>query len=184
MAKQFNNSKKGNNNSKGGQKFGGKKRKTPIACAAYKKSFYSLNDAITDMIANNDVISDIFMPVTDQNTGDVTNQDLLDEIFKLVNHVSARLREHNVDPVGRFYIYSTRADLDWSDKPWELVLNASNKELFMKVPDANWFRVVDSFDDIPVEYLDPATLHICNCNCKACDYCAVCRNQVIWEVLG
>ena len=118
------------------------------------------------------------------DTGDVTNQDLLDEIFRLVNHVSARLREHNVDPVGRFYIYSTRADLDWSDKPWELVLNASNEELFIKVPDANWFRVVDSFDDIPEEYLDPVTLHICNCNCKACDYCAVCRNQVIWEVLG
>ena len=118
------------------------------------------------------------------DTGDVTNQKLLDEIFELVRDASAALREKGIDPVGRFYIYSTRADLDWSNKPWELVLNASNEELFRKVPDANWFRVVDSFDDIPDEYKDPATLHICNCNCKACDYCAVCRNQVIWEVLG
>ena len=118
------------------------------------------------------------------DTGDVTNQAMLDEIFALVRGVSKNLERFNVDPVGRFYIYSTRADLDWSDKPWELVLNASNKELYEKVSDANWFRVVKSFDDIPEKYKDPSTLHICNCNCKACDYCSVCRNKVIWEILG
>ena len=118
------------------------------------------------------------------DTGDVTNQEMLDEIFALVRNVSKNLREYNIDPIGRFYIYSTRADLDWSNKPWELILNASNEELFNKVPDANWFRVVKSFDDIPEEYLDPETLHICNCNCKACDYCSICRNKVIWEILG
>ena len=85
---------------------------------------------------------------------------------------------------GRFYIYSTRHDLDWSKKPSNLILNASNEELFNKVPDANWFRVIDSFDNIPEEYKDPDTLHICNCNCKACDYCATCTNTIIWEVLG
>lgn len=118
------------------------------------------------------------------DTGDVTNQGLLDEIFELVRGISVKLMEKGINPDGRFYIYSTRADLDWSNKPYELVLNASNEELYNKVPDANWFRVVDSFDDIPEEYKDPKTLHICNCNCKACDYCAVCRNQVIFEVLG
>ena len=118
------------------------------------------------------------------DTGDVTNQAMLNEIFALVRGVSEKLREKGVDPIGRFYIYSTRADLDWSDKPWELVLNASNEELYNKVPDANWFRVVISFDDIPEEYRNPGILHICNCNCKACDYCAVCRNQIIWEILG
>lgn len=118
------------------------------------------------------------------DTGDVTNQALLDEIFEVVRGVSQKLRAAGVDPDGRFYIYSTRADLDWSDKPWELVLNASNEELYNKVPDANWFRVVTSFDLIPEEYLDPETLHICNCNCKCCDYCSVARNQIIWEVLG
>lgn len=118
------------------------------------------------------------------DTGDVTNQEMLNEIFALVRGISKNLKDKGVDPIGRFYIYSTRADLDWSNKPWELVLNASNKKLFKKVPDANWFRVVKSFDDIPKKYLDPEILHICNCNCKACDYCAVCRNQVIWEVLG
>lgn len=124
------------------------------------------------------------------DTGDVTNQELLNEIFDLVRSVSARLREYDEDPVGRFYIYSTRTDLDWSDKPWELVLNASNKELYEKVPDANWFRVVESFDQIEekckedgIPY-DLRTLHICNCNCKACDYCCICRNQIIWEILG
>ena len=103
---------------------------------------------------------------------------------ELVRGISAKLMEKGINPDGRFYIYSTRADLDWSNKPYELVLNASNEDLYNKVPDANWFRVVDSFDDIPEEYQDPATLHICNCNCKACDYCSVCRNQVIFEVLG
>ena len=124
------------------------------------------------------------------DTGDVTNQELLDEIFKLVIHISAKLREHHVDPLGRFYIYSTRADLDWTNKPWELILNASNKELYEKVHDANWFRVVTSFDEIEEKckedglVYDPSTLHICNCNCKACDYCSICRNQIIWEILG
>lgn len=118
------------------------------------------------------------------DTGDVTNQALLDEIFELVRGISVELMKKGINPEGRFYIYSTRADLDWSNKPWELVLNASNEDLYNKVPDANWFRVVDSFDDIPEEYKDPKTLHICNCNCKACDYCSVCRNQVIFEVLG
>lgn len=124
------------------------------------------------------------------DTGDVTNQDLLDEIFRIVRSVSENLREKDVDPVGRFYIYSTRADLDWSNKPWELILNASNKELYEKVPDANWFRVIESFDLIEEKCKEDGirynlrTLHICNCNCKACDYCSVCRNQIIWEVLG
>ena len=118
------------------------------------------------------------------DTGDVTNQKLLEEIFELVREISNNLKEDGINPDGKFYIYSTRADLDWSNKPWELVLNASNEKLYKKVPDANWFKVVESFDDIPEEYLDPMTLHICNCNCKACDYCAVCRNQVIWEILG
>lgn len=118
------------------------------------------------------------------DTGDIPNQKLLDEVFEVVRRASQRLREKGLDPIGRFYIYSTRHDLDWSNKPWELVLNASNEELFNKVPNANWFRVVESFDDIPEEYKDPKTLHICNCNCKACNYCAVCRNTIIWEVLG
>ena len=124
------------------------------------------------------------------DTGDVTNQELLNEIFKLVKAISSNLRELNIDPIGRFYIYSTRADLDWTNKPWELILNASNKELYEKVHDANWFRVVKSFDEIEeqckkdnIKY-DITTLHICNCNCKACDYCSICRNQIIWEILG
>lgn len=118
------------------------------------------------------------------DTGDVPNQSTLNEIFEIVKGVSKNLKENNINTDGRFYIYSTRADLDWNDKPWELVLNASNQALFEKVPDANWFRVVDSWDDIPEEDRNPKTLHICNCNCKACDYCCVCRNTVIWEVLG
>lgn len=128
------------------------------------------------------------------DTGDVTNQELLDEIFEFVRLMSDRLRARGIDVNGRFYIYSTRADLDWSNKPDELILNASNFALFKKVPDANWFRVVNSFDDIPdaiAETLEKEgyeitmdMIRICNCNCKSCDYCAVCRNKVIIEVLG
>lgn len=128
------------------------------------------------------------------DTGDVTNQALLDEIFEFVRLMSDRLRARGIDVNGRFYIYSTRSDLDWSDKPDELILNASNFALFKKVPDANWFRVVNSFDEIPdaiAETLEKEgfeitmdMIRICNCNCKSCDYCAVCRNKVIIEVLG
>lgn len=131
-----------------------------------------------------DVVMDDLNGIRFCDTGDVPNQKALDEIFTLVRGVSKNLKEYGIDPIGRFYIYSTRADLDWSNKPWELILNASNEELYKKVPDANWFRVVDSFDDIPEKYLDPTKLHICNCNCKCCDYCSVCRNQIIWEILG
>lgn len=118
------------------------------------------------------------------DTGDIPNQETLNEIFELVEGISMKLKEKDIKTEGRFYIYSTRHDLDWSNKPWELVLNASNEELFNKVPDANWFRVIDSFENIPDEYKNPDTLHICNCNCKACDYCAICRDTIIWEVLG
>ena len=119
------------------------------------------------------------------DTGDVPNQETLDDIFELVREITYNLTVKGVIKLfGRFYIYSTRHDLDWSKKPSNLILNASNEELFNKVPDANWFRVIDSFDNIPEEYKDPDTLHICNCNCKACDYCATCTNTIIWEVLG
>lgn len=118
------------------------------------------------------------------DTGDVTNQKLLEEIFELVREVSDNLREEGIDPDGKFYIYSTRADLDWSNKPWELVLNASNEELYEKVPDANWYKVIDSWDDIPEDEKYSDEVRICNCNCKACNYCAVCRNKTIYEILG
>lgn len=119
------------------------------------------------------------------DTGDVPNQKALDEIFELVRQITNKLDEKGVEKLtGRFYIYSTRHDLDWFKKPWNLILNASNEELFNKVSDANWFRVIDSFENIPDEYKNPDTLHICNCNCKACDYCATCTDTIIWEVLG
>lgn len=118
------------------------------------------------------------------DTGDVTNQKLLDEIFELIRRVSDNLKEIGINPDGKFYIYSTRADLDWSNKPWELVLNASNKKLFELVPDANWYKVIDSWDDIPEDEKYSDEVRICNCNCKACNYCAVCRNKTIYEILG
>ena len=59
-----------------------------------------------------------------------------------------------------------------------------------RVEDANWFRAIESFEmiekeyeDLPEEY-DIETLHICNCNCKCCDYCSICRGQIVWEIIG
>ena len=110
------------------------------------------------------------------DTGDVPDQTTLEELFETVRIAADILRENGYDPDGMFYMYSARNDLDWSNKPWELILNASNDELFEKVPDANRFHAVKSLDDVP------ADSYICSCNCKACDYCSKLRNTVIYEL--
>lgn len=110
------------------------------------------------------------------DTGDVPDQRTLNEIFETVRLTCKILEDHDLDTRGRFYIYSTRHDLDWSDKPAELTLNASNDKLFNMVPDANRFKAVDSFDDVP------AGAYICSCNCKACDYCSKLNGEIIYEI--
>ena len=127
------------------------------------------------------------------DTGDVPDQETLEEIFEIVNGIVKKMKNKGMsdkDIDGRFYIYSARYDLDWSNKPYWLVLNASNEKLYRKVEDANWFRAIESFEmiekeyeDLPEEY-DIETLHICNCNCKCCDYCSICRGQIVWEIIG
>ena len=111
------------------------------------------------------------------DTGDVPDQRTLDEIFETVRLTCEILAAHSFDTRGRFYIYSTRHDLDWSNKPTELVLNASNDTLFRMVPGANRFKAVRSFDEIP------AGAYICSCNCKACDYCSKLNGEVIYEIM-
>ncbi|MBR6252669.1 MAG: hypothetical protein IKR04_02375 [Clostridia bacterium] len=110
------------------------------------------------------------------DTGDVPDQRTLDEIFETVRLTCKILEDHDLDTRGRFYIYSTRHDLDWSNKPAELTLNASNDKLFNMVPGANRFKAVDSFDDVP------AGAYICSCNCKACDYCSKLNGEIIYEI--
>lgn len=110
------------------------------------------------------------------DTGDIPDQRTLDEMFETVRLTCKILADHGYDTRGRFYVYSTRHDLDWSDKPVELVLNASNDTLFNMVPDANRFKAVNSFDEVP------AGAYICSCNCKACDYCSKLNGEVIYEI--
>lgn len=110
------------------------------------------------------------------DTGDVPDQTTLNELFETVRIAADILRDNGYDPDGMFYMYSARNDLDWSNKPWELILNASNDELFNKVPDANRFHAVKSLEDVPEGN------YICSCNCKACDYCSRLRNMVIYEL--
>ena len=46
------------------------------------------------------------------------------------------------------------------------------------------FEMIEKeYEDLPEEY-DIETLHICNCNCKCCDYCSICRGQIVWEIIG
>ena len=111
------------------------------------------------------------------DTGDIPDQRTLDEIFETVRVACRILADHDYSTYGRFYVYSTRHDLDWSDKPDELVLNASNDELFQMVPGANRFKAVRSFDQIP------EGAYICSCNCKACDYCSKLNGEIIYEIM-
>ena len=111
------------------------------------------------------------------DTGDVPDQRTLDEIFETVRLACKILADHGYTTRGRFYIYSTRCDLDWSDKPNELVLNASNDTLFNMVEGANRFKAVRSFDEIP------EGAYICSCNCKACDYCSKLNGEIIYEIM-
>lgn len=110
------------------------------------------------------------------DTGDVPDQRTLDEMFETVRLACKILADHGYDTRGRFYVYSTRYDLDWSAKPAELTLNASNDDLFEMVSGANRFKAVDSFDDVP------AGAYICSCNCKACDYCSKLNGETIYEI--
>ena len=111
------------------------------------------------------------------DTGDIPDQRTLDELFETVRLTCKILADHGVDTRGRFYVYSTRHDLDWSKKPKELVLNASNDDLFNMVPGANRFKAVRSFDEVP------EGAYICSCNCKACDYCSKLNGEIIYEIM-
>lgn len=78
MAKFNNNNSKGNNNKgKGGNKSGGNNRKRqPMKFTNYTKTFYSFDEAINNMIANNDVVADVLLydGAATMSTADIYNR--------------------------------------------------------------------------------------------------------------
>lgn len=100
------------------------------------------------------------------DTGGIPDQAMLEKVFDSVRIATELLLEDDIKPAGRFYIYATRYDLDWSNRPEHLQINASNETLFNMIPGANFFRKMEDGEEENEERL------FCSCNCEACDYCS------------
>lgn len=100
------------------------------------------------------------------DTGGIPDQAMLDKVFESVDLATKMLMAESLDPAGRFYIYATRYDLDWSGRPKYLQINASNKELHDMIPESNYFKIMKHNTKEDEERL------FCSCNCEACDYCS------------
>ena len=100
------------------------------------------------------------------DTGGIPDQDILNKVFESVDLASQLLLADDINPSGRFYIYATRFDLDWSSRPKYLQINASNERLHKMIPESNYFKIIEDGDEENDDRL------FCSCNCEACDYCS------------
>ena len=107
------------------------------------------------------------------DTGGIPDQDMLDKIFDAVDLAAQMLIMDGIDPTGRFYIYATRYDLDWSNRPKYLQVNASNKKLHEMIEGSNYFKIMEDDEEEDEERL------FCSCNCEACDYCPCGEGETI-----
>ena len=107
------------------------------------------------------------------DTGGIPDQEMLDKIFDVVDLAAQMLLMDGIDPTGRFYIYATRYDLDWSNRPKYLQVNASNKKLHEMIEGSNYFKIMEDDEEEDEERL------FCSCNCEACDYCPCGEGETI-----
>lgn len=107
------------------------------------------------------------------DTGGIPDQAMLDKVFESVNLAAEILLTEGIDPTGRFYIYATRFDLDWSGRSEFLQINASNKRLHEMIPESNYFKIMDGSEEEDDDRL------FCSCNCEACDYCSAGSGETI-----
>ena len=106
------------------------------------------------------------------DTGGIPDQAMLDKVFESVDLAAQLLIADGLDPRGRFYIYATRYDLDWSGRSEYLQINASNKRLHEMIPGSNYFKIMGQDEDgNPVDEEEDEERLFCSCNCEACDYC-------------
>lgn len=107
------------------------------------------------------------------DTGGIPNQAMLDKVFESVDLAAEMLLAEGIDPAGRFYIYATRFDLDWSGRSKFLQINASNERLHKMIPESNYFKIMDGSEEEDDDRL------FCSCNCEACDYCSAGSGETI-----
>ena len=106
------------------------------------------------------------------DTGGIPDQEMLDKIFLAVDIAAKKLIEEDLNPHGRFYIYATRYDLDWTGLPKYLRVNASNKDLHDMIPSSNYFKIMGQDENgNKIEEEEDEERLFCSCNCEACDYC-------------
>lgn len=106
------------------------------------------------------------------DTGGIPDQAMLDKIFAAVDLAAVKLLMEDIDPAGRFYIYATRYDLDWSGRSEYLQVNASNKRLHDMIPGSNYFKIMGQDEDgNEIDEEEDEERLFCSCNCEACDYC-------------
>lgn len=108
------------------------------------------------------------------DTGGIPSQAILDKVSDAIDLAANILLDHNINPSGRFYIYTTRYDLDWSNISKWLVINASNEVMYETVERSNFFKEYHEGD----EYEDEERL-FCSCNCAMCDYCSTEHGEMI-----
>ena len=107
------------------------------------------------------------------DTGGIPDQAMLDKVFESVDLAAEMLLAEGIDPTGRFYIYATRYDLDWSGRSKYLQINASNETLHKMIPGSNYFKIMDDDEEEDENRL------FCSCNCEACDYCSAGSGETI-----
>lgn len=108
------------------------------------------------------------------DSGGIPSQAVLDRFNDIVDRTAAILIEDGIDPTGRFYIYTTRHDLEWDHISKWLVVNASNQGMYDKLPRSNFFR----------EYVEGVTEEdderlFCSCSCAMCDYCSTEHGEIV-----
>ena len=108
------------------------------------------------------------------DSGGIPSQAVLDRFSDIVDRTAAILLEDGIDPTGRFYIYTTRYDLEWDHISKWLVVNASNQGMYDRLPRSNYFR----------EYVEGVTEEdderlFCSCSCAMCDYCSTEHGEVV-----
>ena len=107
------------------------------------------------------------------DTGGIPDQAMLDKVFESVDLAAEMLLTEGIDSTGRFYIYATRFDLDWSGRSEFLQINASNERLHEMIPESNYFKIMDGSEEEDDDRL------FCSCNCEACDYCSAGSGETI-----
>ena len=141
-----------------------------------------MRDLPVEVIASDmvDFVEDGHRGVRFCDTGGIPDQAMLDKVFDAVDLAARMLLMDGFNPAGRFYIYATRYDLDWSGRPEYLQINASNKRLHDMIPGSNYFKIMGQDEEgNKIDEEEDEERLFCSCNCEACDYCPCGEGETI-----